>query len=179
MDAMRNPARLIRPWAMFAGIASIAMLIITGLSFAPSYAQQTFVNLSAGGGALGASGEATISLLPGGVAAGEVEVNNLPPQAFGSGRFYGVWFVRTDTGNKAFLGALISEKSIILSTGGNGEMKFSATHFTTGLNAGSTITFGPAGTNVIIVLIESTINGLTPSPVGPVPGTGVAVVGAF
>jgi len=29
------------------------------------------------------------------------------------------------------------------------------------------------------VLIENMINGFTPSPVGPVPGTGVAVIGTF
>ncbi len=174
MDALRNAVGLKRTWAKFAAITAVAMLAVTGLFFVPSYAQQApvFVNLSAGGGALGASGEATITL-SGGVAAGEVEVNNLPPQAFGSGHFYGVWFVRSDTGDKAFLGAVISSESIIFSAGGNGEMKFSATHFTTGDHAGSPIAFGPAGANVIIVLIENMINGLTPSP------TGVAVVGTF
>lgn len=178
MNTMRNAARLMRPWAVFAAIAAIAALAITGLFFAPSYAQQTFVNLSAGGGAPRASGEATIRL-SGGVAVGDIEVRNLPRQAFGSGHFYGVWFVRSDTGSKAFLGALISDDSIIFSAGGDGRMKFSATHFTTGPGAGSSITFGPPGTNVVIVLIESIINGLTPSPIGPVPGTGVAVVGTF
>jgi hypothetical protein len=81
--------------------------------------------------------------------------------------------VRNDANDKAFLGALVGEDSIIFPKGGNGEMKFSATHFTTGPNAGSPITFGAAGTNVIIVLIENNINGLTPSPIG------VAVVGTF
>lgn len=178
MDAMRNAARLKRLWAMCAGIAAIATLAVTGLFFAPSYAQQTFVNLSAGGGAPRASGKATIRL-SGGVVVGDIEVNSLPRQAFGSGHFYGVWFVRSDTDSKVFLGALVSDDSIIFSAGGNGGMNFSATHFTTGPGAGSSITFGPAGTNVIIVLIESIINGLTPSPIGPVPGTGVAVVGSF
>jgi len=58
-------------------------------------------------------------------------------------------------------------------------MEFSATQLTTGFNAGGPITLGPAGTNLILGLIENIINGLTPSPVGPVPGTGVAVGGAF
>ena len=112
---------------------------------------------------------------------GSVHINNLPVQPFGSGRFYGVWFVRTDTGDKAFLGALldVNDQSIIFSSGGVGKMKSSATQFTTGTNAGSPITFGPAGTNLIIVLIENIINGLTPSPVGPVPGSGVALAGTF
>ena len=97
----------------------------------------------------------------------------------GSGRFYGVWFVRTDTGDKAFLGALAQDESIILSRGGRGKVEFAATQFTTGPNAGSPIRFGPAGTNLVIVLIENKINGLTPSPVGPVPGAGVALSGTF
>jgi hypothetical protein len=78
-----------------------------------------------------------------------------------------------------FLGALIGEDSIIFSAGGEGATNFAATKFTTGPNTGSAITLGPAGTNLIIVLIENNINGLTPSPVGPVPGTGAAVAGSF
>jgi hypothetical protein len=58
-------------------------------------------------------------------------------------------------------------------------MEFSATQFTDGPAGGSPITLGPAGTNLILVLIEDNINGLTPSPIGPVPGTGVAAAGAF
>lgn len=42
-----------------------------------------------------------------GVLQGAVTVDELPAQLYGSGKFYGVWFVRTDTGDKAFLGALI------------------------------------------------------------------------
>ena len=159
-------------------VAIMTMAMIIGLSFGITYAEDNHVNLSAGGGAPAASGIATIEFV-GTVMEGKVEVKNLPSQPFGSGRFYGVWFVRTDTGDKAFLGALISDKSIILSNGGKGQMEFSATHFTTGPGAGSPITLGSGGTNLIIVLIENIINGLTPSPVGPVPGTGVAAAGTF
>jgi hypothetical protein len=158
-------------------ITTTAVVILAGLFSDGAYTQQTSaqessVNLSAGADAPGASGVATIGLVNG-VAVGEVEVDNLPAQPFGSGRFYGVWFVRTDTEDKAFLGALIHERSIIFSTPGDGETGFSATKFTTGKNAGKPITFGPAGKNLIIVLIENVINGLTPSPVG------VAVNGTF
>lgn len=175
MEALRTTLKSKTPLAAFVAVATASLLTVTGL---PVSAQDSFVGLSspAGGGAPGASGEATIRLV-GRVAVGEVHVNNLPPQPFGSGRFYGVWFVNGE--NKAFLGALIAEESIIFSQGGNGEMKFRATQFTAGPDAGSPITFGAAGTNVIIVLIENIINGLTPSPVGPVPGSGVAVVGTF
>ena len=159
-----------------AAIATVAML---GLLFSSAaQASGADVSLSPMAGAPNATGEAEIEFA-GTVMQGSVSVENLPPQPFGSGRFYGVWFVRTDTGNKSFLGALIGEDSIILSAGGEGTTNFAATKFTTGPNAGSAITLGPAGTNLIIVLIENNINGLTPSPVGPVPGTGAAAAGSF
>ena len=78
-----------------------------------------------------------------------------------------------------FLGALAQDESIILSRGGRGKVEFAATTFTTGPDAGSSIRFGALGTNLVIVLIENNINGLTPSPVGPVPGAGVALSGTF
>ena len=177
MNMPRNPEGLLR---RYVAIATMAMLILTGLFSGSTSAREIFVNLSGGGGAPQASGTATIELR-GREAIGRFEVDHLPAQPFGSGRFYGAWFVRTDTGDKAALGALISkrENSIIFSARGEGEMEFSATHFTTGPNSGSPITFGPPGSNFIVVLIENNINGLTPSPVGPVPGTGVAVGGTF
>lgn len=159
-----------------AAIATVAML---GLLFSSAaQASGADVSLSSMAGAPNASGEAEIEFA-GNVMRGSASVENLPPQPFGSGRFYGVWFVRTDTGNKAFLGALIGDDSIIFSAGGEGATNFAATRFTTGPNAGSAITLGPAGTNLIIVLIENNINGLTPSPIGPVPGTGAAAAGSF
>ncbi len=160
-------------------LAALVTIAIVGVLFSSAArASGADVSLSPMAGAPNASGEAEIEFA-GTVMQGSASVENLPPQPFGSGRFYGVWFVRTDTGNKAFLGALIGEDSIILSTGGEGATNFAATKFTTGPNAGSVITLGPAGTNLIIVLIENNINGLTPSPVGPVPGTGAAVAGSF
>lgn len=155
-----------------AAIVTITMLGV--LLSSPADASGTEVSLSppAGSGAPGASGKAEIEFAAG-VMKGSVSVENLPPQPFGSGRFYGVWFVRTDTDDKAFLGALIGNDSIIFSAGGEGTTNFVATQFTTGPNNGKAITLGPAGKNLIIVLIEDKINGLTPSPVG------VAVSGTF
>ncbi len=101
-----------------------------------------------------------------GVLQGTAHVGALPAQPYGSGKFYGVWFVRTDTGDKAFLGALSHDQSIILSSGGGGTVKFAATHFTTGPDHGSPVRQGSSGTNLIIVLIENNVNGLTPSPLG-------------
>jgi hypothetical protein len=158
-------------------MTTIAMLM--GMFSGTAYAAEgTNVHLLPGAGAPDASGSARIGF-DGTVMVGKVAVENLPPQPFGLGHFYGVWFVRTDTGDKAFLGALIKNRSIVLATGGTGRMEFSATHFTTGPNAGSPITLGTSGNNLIIVLIENVINGLTPSPVGPVPGAGAAAAGTF
>ncbi len=136
------------------------------------------VKLSPGAGAPSAAGEARVELV-GTALVGSIRVKDLPSQVFGSGRFYGAWFVRTDTGDKAFLGALIRDSSIIFSSPGDGHVRISATKFTTGPNGGAPISLGGKGTNLIILLIENNINGLTPSPVGPVPGIGVAVSGAF
>ena len=160
----------------------LAMLVLAGLISMgtwPAHAQTTIhLALSSGAGAPNASGMIDL-MLSGNILQGVAQGKGLPAQAFGSGRFYGVWFVRTDTGDKAFLGALIADNSIILSGGGEGTTRFAATHFTTGPDAGSPITFGSAGTNLVVVLIENNINGLTPSPVGPVPGTGLALTGTF
>lgn len=154
-------------------VAAIATIAVLGVLFSSAaQASGTEVSLSAGLGAPNASGEAEFGFV-GTVMTGSVSVENLPPQAFGSGKFYGVWFVRTDTGDKAFLGALIGNDSIIFSAGGEGATDFAATHFTTGPDVGSPITLGTAGHNLVIVLIETSINGLTPSPVG------VAASGTF
>lgn len=173
MDALRMRRDAKARWVTIATILLFGVLVSSSTFAAP-----TRVILSPDEGAPAAIGEAAFRF-EGKVMVGEVEVSNLPAQPFGSGRFYGVWFVRTDTMDKAFLGALIEKESIIFSSGGRGEAEFRATHFTTGLNAGSAITLGAAGKNLFVVLIENKIDGLTPSPVGSVPGVGVAVGGTF
>ena len=169
----------IRLRSIVAALLAIGLVaILAALLISPALAAGPRVQLAAGPGAPGSAGTAQLEL-KNGVLEGSATAQDLPSQAFGSGRFYGVWFVRTDTGDKAFLGALAQDESIILSRGGRGKVEFAATQFTTGPNAGSPIRFGPAGTNLVIVLIENKINGLTPSPVGPVPGAGVALSGTF
>ncbi len=170
-------------WRTVALFSASTILVLVGglisIGTRSANAQTTHLSLSSGAGAPDASGMIDLRF-DGSVLQGVAQGKALPAQPFGSGRFYGVWFVRTDTaGDKAFLGALIANNSIILSDGGEGDVKFAATHFTTGSDAGSPITFGSAGTNRVVVLIENNINGLTPSPVGPVPGTGLALVGTF
>lgn len=161
-----------------AALATGVVAILAALLISPALAASPRVQLGGGPGAPGATGTAQLEL-DNSVLQGSATAQDLPRQAYGSGRFYGVWFVRTDTGDKAFLGALAQDESIILSRGDRGKVEFAATQFTTGPHAGSPIRFGPAGTNLVIVLIENNINGLTPSPVGPVPGAGVALSGTF
>lgn len=179
MDAARATRKYhawLRVCLATVGIAVLVIAVWPG-SHAAAVSGATNLALTAGGGAPGASGNATIGVIDNTVV-GTITVRNLPAQPFGSGRFYGVWYVRNDN-SKAFLGALIKRESIIFSTGGSGVMRFSATKFTDGPAVGSPIAFGPAGTNTLVVLIENVLNGLTPAPVGPVPGSGVAVVGMF
>lgn len=155
-----------------AGVVTAIALVI-GLS-APVLAGTEIV-LSPGSAFSGARGEVSLRVSASGVLSGEVEARGLPNQAYGSGLFYGVWFVRGD-GSKAFLGALARDGSIILATGrGEAEARFRATKFTDGPAAGSPITLGASGTNQIVVLVENAINGLNPSPSGPNP----VLVGSF
>ncbi len=179
MDPLQIRGLTGRRKATAGGAAVVAVVAVLGALFGSgAFAPTVHVTLAPGSGAPRASGTARIQL-DGTVLEGSVSVQDLPTQPFGSGRFYETWFVRTDTGDKAFLGALVQHDSIIFSRPGDGQHEFTATKFTTGPDAGSQISLGPKGTNLIIVLIENKIDGLTPSPVGPVPGTGVAVSGSF
>ena len=175
-----EPRRRFAPRRSLVAAASVIAMVavVAVLSSTSALAASTHVTLASGAGAPSASGLAQVELNEG-VLQGSVKVRHLPAQEFGSGVFYGVWFVRTDSGDKAFLGALVQDNSIIFSEPGDGRTRFAGTKFTTGPDAGSPIRLGASGTNLLIVLIENNINGLTPSPVGPVPGTGVAVSGTF
>lgn len=169
MTSMRLAGRR-SVWVALAVIVAVAILgarFVTTTQAAElgRETESTHVKLSALPGAPDATGRADVRFEQS-VLMGSVHVDRLPAQPYGSGNFYGVWFVRTDTGDKAFLGALIHDQSIIFSSGGNGVIKFAATQFTTGPDRGSPVRQGPRGTNLIIVLIENVINGLTPSPAG-------------
>ena len=114
--------------------AIIVVAAVAMLSSSSALAASTHVTLASGAGAPSATGSAQVELDEG-VLQGSVKVRHLPAQEFGSGRFYGVWFVRTDTGDKAFLGALVQHNSIIFSEGGEGRTSFAGTKFTTGPDA--------------------------------------------
>ena len=179
MNASRLHELTQRRRLIVAALSTVAAVAVAGVLFgSTAFASGNQVGLSPGAGAPSASGKADVKLKEG-VLEGSVRVQHLPSLPYSSGRFFGAWFVRTDTGDKAFLGALIEDDSIIFSSPGDGNLKFTATKFTTGPDAGSRITLGPAGSGEIVVLIENNVNGLTPSPVGPVPGAGVAVSGTL
>lgn len=163
---MRRPGLI----ALASTMASAAVL--GAMLASPVLAESTSVKLAPGPDAPEASGQATFQLEEG-VLKGSITAEDLPAQAYGSGRFVVGWFVRTDTGEKAFLGPLVHGNSIVLAGGGSATVNFAATHFTTGCSANCAIQFGPKGNNLIVVLIENNINGLTPSPVG------IALAGTF
>src|SRR5437870_8036005 len=101
------------------GIVGIAVAVVLGLLLvAPlTMAKGTRIELQAGPFAPGASGEITF-LMEGGVLSGELKARALPAQ--GVHAFYILWFVRTDLGDKAFLGPVVSENSILFLTDGTG-----------------------------------------------------------
>jgi len=173
MEEVMTNVRLAWKRSIWVALALVVVAAVLGARFAiATHAAEPgedaggiHVELSALAGAPDAKGSAAVRFEQG-VLQGSIHVRDLPAQPYGSGKFYGAWFVRTDTGDKAFLGALIHDQSIIFSSGGGGAAKLAATHFTTGTHQGSPIRQGPPGSNLIIVLIESNINGLTPSPVG-------------
>lgn len=106
-------------------LSTLALLAVIGATFSRPVAAATgtHVVLAPAAGAPSASGKADVQVGVGALG-GSAKVEDLPAQPFGSGRFYGLWFVRTDTGDKAFLGALAKNDSIIFSHAGDGEIRF-------------------------------------------------------
>ncbi len=116
----------------------------------------------------GAHGEVEFSL-GAGVLAGSIEAQNLPAQ--GSHAFYVLWFVRTDSGDKAFLGPIVGNDSILFLAAGDGDMQFRASAFTSGPDAGSGISLGPTGKNFFVVIAEDHIDTFMPFPVSTPPAS--------
>ena len=133
------------------------------------------VDLQSGPFAPNAQGEIKFNVADG-TLAGDINAKNLPAQ--GAHAFYVLWFVRTDTGDKAFLGPLIGQDSILFLVPGDGSMRFRAAAFTDGPNAGSGISLGANGVNLFVVLAEDHINTFMPSPVSPPPAS-VALQATF
>jgi len=152
------------------GIVGIAIVALLGaLLVAPmTLAKTNRIELQAGPFAPGATGEIAFRV-SNGVLSGSLEAEKLPAQ--GAHAFYVLWFVRTDTGNKAFLGPLVSDDSILFLTPGDGEMQFRAPAFTDGPGKGSPIALGASGTNFFVVIAENHIDTFTPFPVSPPPSS--------
>ncbi|TLZ88065.1 MAG: hypothetical protein E6J92_08185 [Methanobacteriota archaeon] len=152
------------------GIVGIAVAVVLGLLLvAPlTMAKGTRIELQAGPFAPGASGEITF-LMEGGVLSGELKARALPAQ--GVHAFYILWFVRTDLGDKAFLGPVVSENSILFLTDGTGRLEFRAEAFTDGPHAGSSVSLGAAGNNLFVLIAENQIDTVMPFPVSPPPSS--------
>src|SRR6266852_2628763 len=113
------------------GIVAIVIVALLGVLLVapPSQAKATRIELQAGPFAPGARGEIAFTV-SNGVLAGRLEAEKLPAQ--GAHAFYVLWFVRADTGDKAFLGPLVGDDSILFFAPGDGEMRFRAPAFTDG-----------------------------------------------
>jgi len=131
-------------------------------------AKKMEIDLQPGPFAPGAAGEIEFRLA-GGVLAGEIEAEDLP--ALGAHAFYVLWFVRTDTGDKAFLGPIVGQDSILFLRAGDGEMRFRASAFTDGPAKGSAISFGAKGTNFFVLIAEDRIDTFMPFPVSEPPSS--------
>jgi len=148
-------------------VSAIVALTLLGLSIPIIQARGNTLKLAPTSGSLtpSASGELSFSL-SGGVLSGRAETEDFPPQ--GSHLAYVLWFVNTDTGDKAFLGPLIQDgkHTILFHSEGDGAVAFRASEFTAGPHAGSPITFASTGNNLFIVLVENKIDFANPSPIG-------------
>ncbi len=153
-------------------LASIVIVVVSAFGVAvrvgTSSTQTGDLELQPGPFAPAASGQVTFTL-NGGVLSGQAEAENLPAQ--GAHAFYVLWFVRTDTGDKAFLGPIIHEDSILFLTGGEGQMNFRASAYTAGTHPGSPIALGAAGTNFFVLIAENQIDTFMPFPVSPPPSS--------
>jgi len=152
------------------GIVGIVIVALLGvLLVAPlSQAKATRIELQAGPFAPGASGEIAFTV-SNGVLAGRLEAEKLPAQ--GAHAFYVLWFVRTDTGDKAFLGPLVGDDSILFFAPGDGEVRFRAPAFTDGPGKGSPISLGASGSNFFVLIAEKQIDTFMPFPVSPPPSS--------
>ena len=147
--------------------SAIVALTLLGLSIPIIQANRTTLELAPTSGSLApsASGEISFSL-SGGVLSGRAEAEDFPP--LGSHLAYVLWFVDTDTGDKAFLGPLVQDdkNTILFQSAGDGAVAFRASEFTAGPHAGSPITPASTGNSLFIVLVENKIDFANPSPIG-------------
>jgi hypothetical protein len=168
MEKSRNKNRRVKAFvALAVALALVATLGVALLATASSD-EASEVELQPGPFAPSASGEVAFNV-ENGVLSGHVEANGLPAQ--GAHAFYVLWFVRTDTGDKVFLGPVVHDNSILFLTGGGAEMSFKASAFTSGRHTGSAISLGAAGSNFFVLIAENHIDTFMPFPVSPLPSS--------
>ena len=167
----RHPSYALGKWWTMVGvqgIVGIAIAAMLGVALlAPlTEAKRTEIELQPGPFAPDARGEVEFRVRNG-VLSGDFEAKNLPAQ--GAHAFYVLWFVRTDTGDKAFLGPIVNHDSILFLT--KGELRFRAPAFTTGDHAGLGISLGASGTNFFVLIAENKIDTFMPFPVSAPPSS--------
>ncbi len=168
MGKSRNKKRPTKALVALALALAFVATLGVGLLATASSAEASEVELQPGPFAPSASGEVAFNI-ENGVLSGHVEANDLPAQ--GAHAFYVLWFVRTDTGNKVFLGPVVHHDSILFLTGGGGEMKFKAMAYTDGPARGSAISLGAAGSNFFVLIAENHIDTFMPFPVSTPPSS--------
>jgi hypothetical protein len=114
-----------------------------------------------------------IAQIKNGAVSGAIRAHNLP--LLGTGQFFVAWYTNTENGNAAFLGALTHHSTILFDEDGlEGGLTFDAPAYTVHLPfpmteslVGQPVEAAAPGNNLIVVLIETAINGRTPFPINP------------
>lgn len=151
-------------------IAGLSAMLSVMLLVSPLAAQTTNISLQAGPFAPDSAGHVAFTI-SNWVLSGHINAENLPSQ--GPHAFYVLWFVRTDTGDKAFLGPIIDQQdqSILFATVANGASSFRAPAYTTGPDAGSPIILGAQRSNFFVLIAENKIDTFIPHPVSTLPAS--------
>ncbi len=151
-------------------IATLAVLGLISTLVPLALANATNLQLQPGPFAPNSSGH-IIFRIDDGVLIGHIRATDLPSQ--GAHAFYVLWFVRTDTGDKAFLGPIIDrqDRSILFMTTADGFMSFHASAFTAGPDAGSSISLGASGKNFFVLIAENQIDTFSPHPISTPPAS--------
>lgn len=150
-------------------VISILLLASPLVAASGSDNSSTHLRLQPGPFAPDSSGQ-LVFRIDNGVLSGRLNAEDLPAQ--GAHAFYVLWFVRTDSGDKAFLGPAISEQqSILFFTVSDGHMSFRAAVYTAGPHAGSPISLGAHGSNFFVLIAENVIDTSMPHPVSAPPAS--------
>ncbi len=149
--------------------AAIVIVLSVVALFGPlAAARGTHIELQAGPFAPDSSGRVQYTVHSG-VLSGTLRADDLP--TLGVHSFYVFWFVRTDTGDKAFLGPVVNEDSIFFPSSGDGRLRFNAPTFTAGPAVGSPISLGSTGNNFFVLIAENNIDTFMPHPISTPPSS--------